>query len=74
MEHKEDDKFTKALRYRHLDFWAGINQVVKFFNSPHPWDKAVITELIKGGMTEKEVVQFRDLSLKAAIVFYGKKE
>ena len=53
-------------------FWDSIQRLVDFFNSSHPFDRLLIQDLVKGGMTEKEVIQFRELTLKAAKVYYGK--
>lgn len=53
-------------------FWDSIQKVVDFFNSSHPFDKSLIQDLIKGGMTKDEIIQFRELTLKAAKAYYGK--
>lgn len=59
-------------RARKKCFWKSIQKIVDFFNSHHPFDKSLVQDLIKGGMTKEEVKQFRELSLKAAKAYYGK--
>lgn len=63
------DQVHKA---RKKDFWGSIQRIVDFFNSHHPFDKVLVQDLLKGGMTKEEVKQFRDLILKAAKAYYGK--
>jgi hypothetical protein len=57
---------------RHLKFWKTINSLLEHFQSLHPYDKNIIQELLKGGMTKDEVTQLRELLLKAAKAYYGK--
>tara|TARA_R110000803_G_scaffold74845_1_gene138943 strand:- start:523 stop:747 length:225 start_codon:yes stop_codon:yes gene_type:complete len=53
-------------------FWDSVQKIVDFFNSSHPFDKSLIQDLVKGGMTKNEIIQFRELTLKAAKAYYGK--
>jgi len=57
----------------HLQFWTVLTKLLEHFNSIHPWDKSIIQQLLKGGMTKEEIKQFRDLTLKASKAYYGKR-